>query len=269
MRNIQITDEVKQKAIEEFIAKLNNERTNNNSISVTMRLDDLKFKERVQVYFTPKAWLKMWSLVHTEPKEIGWHGTVQKIDKYNYIIKDILMYPQYTTGVTVQTDDVEYGNWLIKELDDDTLNSLRFHGHSHVNMATTPSGVDDAWYQQILDSLNKNDFYIFMIANKREEFFIEIYDLENNAIYEKKDIDIVALLDDDTSLQDWVATEKNKNIKQKQAAKKAPTKLEDLEDAWYMDDYAIGNQIAKSYNKKSKNKTERWSDYINNFYGGY
>lgn len=215
MRYISLTEEMKKDALKQFKEMLQNQRSSDTSIKFSFDLKNKTENAKVVVNFTPLAWLKMWSLVHTETGEIGWHGIVEKVNKGMYIIKDILMYPQYVTGATVQTDDVGYGNWLHKELSDDQINNLRFHGHSHVNMGTSPSGVDTTWYNEILQGLAPDDFYIFGILNKREDFFIEIYDLAENTIYEKADITINVLLDDGNYLNNWTTLTKKKYLKEK------------------------------------------------------
>lgn len=215
MRYISLTEEMKQDALRQFTEMLQNQRSSDTSIKFSLDLKNKTEDAKVIINFTTLAWLKMWSLVHTEKGEIGWHGIVEKVNKGMYIIKDILMYPQYVTGATVQTDDVGYGNWLHKELEDDQINNLRFHGHSHVNMGTTPSGVDTTWYNEILQGLEPNDFYIFGIFNKREDFFIEIYDLAENTIYEKSDITMNVILDDGNYLNNWTELTKKKNLKER------------------------------------------------------
>ena len=215
MRYISLTEEMKQDALRQFTEMLQNQRSADTSIKFSFDLKNKTEDAKVIVNFTTVAWLKMWSLVHTEKGEIGWHGIVEKVNKGMYIIKDILVYPQYVTGVTVQTDDVGYGNWLHKELEDDQINNLRFHGHSHVNMGTTPSGVDTTWYNEILQGLSTDDFYIFGIFNKREDFFMEIYDLAENTIYEKSDITMNVILEDGNYLNNWTDLVKKKNLKDK------------------------------------------------------
>lgn len=216
MRYIELTDELKQNALKTFQEKLNEGRFSDTKISFTFDLkndEKLKEEDKVILNITATAWLKMWALVQTENKEIGWHGLVTRESEKKFKITDILMYPQVTTAATVVTDDVEYGNWLHKEISDDDINHLRFHGHSHVNMATSPSGVDTTWYNQILQGLFKDDFYIFMILNKREDYFIELYDLKTNTIYEKKDITINVLLENEDYLDIWVDLQKDKYLK--------------------------------------------------------
>ena len=223
MRYISLTEEMKKDALKQFKEMLQNQRSADTSIKFSFDLKNKTEKTEVIVNFTTLAWLKLWALVHTEKGEIGWHGIVEKVTKGMYIIKDILMYPQYVTGTTVQTDDVGYGNWLHKELSDDEINNLRFHGHSHVNMGTTPSGVDTTWYNEILQGLGADDFYIFGIFNKREEFFMEIYDLAENTIYEKSDITLNVILDDGNYLNNWTDLSKKRYLKERP---KEPTFLD-------------------------------------------
>ena len=63
-------------------------------------------------------------------------------------------------------------------------------GHSHVNMGVSPSGVDDKHRQQILDQLEKDMFYIFMIWNKSLTVHTLVYDMARNVLYEDKDVDV-------------------------------------------------------------------------------
>jgi len=112
-----------------------------------------------------------------------------------FIIEDIFVYPQEVTGSTVNTDQVAYTEWLYG-LDDDTFNTIRMQGHSHVNMGVSPSGVDDKHRQQILDQLEPDMFYIFMIWNKSLSTHTLIYDMASNILYEDKDVE-VRLIEDD------------------------------------------------------------------------
>jgi DNA gyrase/topoisomerase IV subunit A len=219
MRYIKLTEQVKEDALKEFQKLLEDNRFSEDKITYTFNLldkKDLEEKDKIIINITATAYLKMTSLVKTEDKEIGWHGVVERVSDQLFLIKDILVYPQTTTAATVTTDDIEYGNWLHKEISDEEINHLRFHGHSHVNMATSPSGVDTTWYDQILQGLSKDDYYIFMILNKRHEYFIELYDLKTNIIYEKKDIIINILMEDNNYLDNWTKKQKEKYIKKEE-----------------------------------------------------
>ena len=147
------------------------------------------------VCFTEIAWLKMTTLIREFDKEVAWHGVAYRGEdatKDEYIISDILVYPQEVTGVTVNTDQEEYQNWLMEQ-EDDVFNNVRMQGHSHVSMGTTPSVTDLAHQEKILEQLDDTMFYIFMIYNKRGEKTIKIYDLSKNILFETSDISVCVI----------------------------------------------------------------------------
>ena len=92
------------------------------------------------LYFTPMAWIKMTALVSEFSTEVQWHGLVRRLSECEFEIYDILVPPHTVTAATVTSDQEKYSNW-INGLDDETFNALRFHGHSHVNMPVSPSGL--------------------------------------------------------------------------------------------------------------------------------
>jgi hypothetical protein len=63
-------------------------------------------------------------------------------------------------------------------------------GHSHVNMGVSPSGVDERHRQQILEQLEIDMFYIFMVWNKSLSVHTLIYDMQRNILYEDKDVEV-------------------------------------------------------------------------------
>jgi hypothetical protein len=115
----------------------------------------------------------------------------------NPFIEDIFVYPQEVTGSTVSTDQEEYSKWLYG-LDDETFGKIRLQSHSHVNMGVTPSSVDDRHREQILAQLDPEMFYIFMIWNKSLSVHALIYDMQNNILYEDKDVEVKLISDDGT-----------------------------------------------------------------------
>jgi hypothetical protein len=138
---------------------------------------------------------KMRALVQQCDREIGWHGTVRyEADINTYIIEDIFVFPQEVTGATVQSIDEVYGLWLMETFDDEQFAKLRFHGHSHVNMSTFPSGVDTAYQENLIDRVQ--DFYIFVILNKRDDYYVCLYDVANNRMYDKEDLYYDAEIDE-------------------------------------------------------------------------
>lgn len=191
--------------MEKFKAHLQSMRSMNSKISFNENIDALLFDniKKPEVHFTATAYLKMKSLVAHSAKEIAWHGIVKKTETGNYLITDILVYPQTVTGVTVTTDQVEYQNWLF-EHPDEVFNNIRMQGHSHVNMGVTPSGVDDALYESILEQLPENDYYIFMIANKSGDLNVMIHDLAQNVIFEKDDVAVKIYMANGHTINSWI-----------------------------------------------------------------
>lgn len=161
----------------------------NPSIKFEQKLDiERKLETPIQINFTGMAYAKQLSLLQNCSSEIAWHGIVRaNEDRTVFTIENILVYPQTVTSATVVTDEAKYQQWK-QLLNDDEYNSLRFQAHSHVNMGVTPSGVDRNLYDNVLQSLGNNSFYIFMIINKKLDVHIEIYDLQNNAFYNNGDV---------------------------------------------------------------------------------
>lgn len=170
----------------------------------------VRSRSRPKVKFTSRAYMQLQALVQCSSKEIAAHGVVTH-NKNVYIIEELIMYPQEVTGATVQATD-DYGPWLMT-LPDETFNNLRFQVHSHVNMGTSPSGVDTALYETMMKDVK--DYYIFMIMNKRSEFNIYIYDVTKNCIFETSDIDVSYLINEKQSVEYWYQTQTKEFIKEK------------------------------------------------------
>lgn len=151
-----------------------------------------KSKMNAKVIFTQEAWIKMMTMIQMFETEIGWYGLVRREDQEDspsFVIYDILAYPQSVTSVTVVSDDEKHSQWF-QDLDDDTFNHLRMHGHSHVNMGASPSGTDLNNYKERIEVIIDDDFYIFMIWNKKLNNWIEIYDKKNNVVFDTDSIDV-------------------------------------------------------------------------------
>lgn len=163
---------------------------------VKFDFDFAKVEEKAILYFTETAWMKMQYLIAVFGSECAWHGVVERHgeDKSEFVVKDILVYPQQVTGATVTTDQKEYEDWM-NDLDDETFNALKFHGHSHVNMGVTPSSVDNEHQRGIVSQLNDSQFYIFGIFNKSGSRWLKIFDMKRNIAFEKDDIEVKILMD--------------------------------------------------------------------------
>lgn len=167
-------------------------------------------KQKATVYFTEIAWLKMQTLIKEFDKEIAWHGVAYRYgDPANneYMIKDIMVYPQEVTSATVTTDQTKYSEWLMGQ-DDDVFNNIRMQGHSHVNMGVTPSAVDESLYERILGQLDDSMFYIFLIYNKSGAHTYKIYDMAKNTLFETADVE-VAVIDGEYGLNTFLEVSKD------------------------------------------------------------
>lgn len=206
-RSINITNEIANELYEEFKNFIHETKyMENGKISFTKTFMS---DEKAILYFTELAYLKMKMLVESSDKEVAWHGLVKRHpqEANAFVVYDILVYPQKVTGVTVETDQEEYQNWLMGH-DDDTFNSIRLQGHSHVNMSTTPSSVDMDLYEGIVSQLTNDMFYIFIILNKRGEKTIQIYDFMSNLVFNTEDVS-VEIIDDNTGVKRFIENSKN------------------------------------------------------------
>lgn len=150
----------------------------------------IKLDTKYVVEFTEKAYIKMLLITLSRDTEIGWSGVAERLDDTHFIIKDIVIPPQRVTGTTYRTDDNEYGEWLLS-LTEEEYNNLRFNGHSHVNMSTSPSGMDMELQQDTVNQLGNDDYYIFIIFNKKNEMNLWVYDLKNNLAATGDELEVI------------------------------------------------------------------------------
>lgn len=204
---IKMTQENIAELRRDFEEALKGIKLSDGKINFTKTFGTIQRKATLQ--FTEIAWLKMQTLVREFDKEVAWHGIAKRGDeegKDSYIISDILVYPQEVTGATVNTDQEKYQTWLMNH-EDEVFNNIRMQGHSHVNMGTSPSGVDTSLYDRILEQLEDDMFYIFLIWNKRGDKTIKIYDLAKNVLFETSDV-TVEVLDDGTGIEHFLRNAK-------------------------------------------------------------
>ena len=130
------------------------------------------------------AYRMMQSFVKNCEKEIGWLAMVKKEDEDTYCIYDVLICDQEVTGAS--TDLHEDGLQLIAEEllrtgRGNELNNVRCWGHSHVNMAVSPSSQDDETFEEYYTQCK--DFFIRLIMNKKNEYYLDFADYEKELIY--------------------------------------------------------------------------------------
>lgn len=193
---IKLTEENINSAIEEFRDKITKFRMVDGSINYK---HNFKFQGNISanLMFTHTAYIKINALVREFSSEVAWYGVGERVDDNSYLITDILVYPQKVTGATVDLNEGEYAKWRYENLEDERFSHIVLQGHSHVNFKASPSGTDDEHMQQILDQLDDEQFYIFIIVNKSGDIYTKIYDFANNVMYEDADVDCKLIADFD------------------------------------------------------------------------
>lgn len=131
------------------------------------------------IFISLIALTKMWSYIDIESREIGWLGTVER-NEDSYIIKDVFLFNQEVSATTTEIQEDGLASFTVETMKQHSreegmkiMNSLRFWGHSHVTMGTSPSGQDETQ----LDNFMKDcDWFIRGIGNKHGRLEFTIYD---------------------------------------------------------------------------------------------
>ena len=189
---VKMTPEIEQEFREAFEQALSSGKFADGKFSFSKALPNNDRK--ATIIYTEDAWAKQCRVLKEFDKEVAWHGVCHRgldEEKNEYYITDILVYPQTVAATTVEMDTEEYAKWLMEHCDDERFDNIHAQMHSHVNMGTSPSGVDLNHQEEILNMLGDEDFYIFMIWNKSLSKTNKIYDLKKNTLFEDKDITIV------------------------------------------------------------------------------
>ncbi len=275
MQKILITQEEKDAVINELLEQVEKAKTTAELESIKVSKDKTKFKDilKPEIYISAGNLEKMYALVNASSTECQWHGFVSRSQTHinRFFISDIVVFPQINTGASTDTDENEYTEWLMQfiETDDPVRNieHLRFHGHSHVNMAVYSSSIDDTFQRELLANLKEDDYYIFFVLNKKREICILVYDYLQNILFDTKDSKIILVDEQNTIINDWAKEELKKNSKSKTYPRPAvnyyghPYASYFYEDDDYTDWYGEGyyDPYAKSQTqtKKTKKKFKR------------
>lgn len=204
---IKLTPQCFEEVIKDFKESLSGAKVSDGKISYTKTFGVINRK--ATLYFREIAWTKMQALIREFDKEVAWHGVAKRgtdETKDEYFIDDIMVYPQEVTGATVNTDQEKYEMWLMQH-DDEVFNNIRMQGHSHVNMGVSPSSVDTTHQEKILEQLEDDMFYIFVIWNKKNDKTIKIYDLAKNILFDTTDVDVM-VVEDETGIEKFVRESK-------------------------------------------------------------
>ena len=120
-----------------------------------------------------KAWQKMQALVQSCSQEIGWFGFVTEKENNLFILEDIYVPKEQSLSAASCTILEEGDNGSIdwedrcREIYGNGF--VRLWGHSHVNMAVSPSGQDVSQFSALKKDL---PYYFRLIMNKKNELNI-------------------------------------------------------------------------------------------------
>jgi hypothetical protein len=158
----------------------------------------MNFKERVKpttttrallsavpyVLIQPQALHKMFQYVDGCADEIGWLGTAYR-DGKEITINDVYLFEQEVHATTTEITPEGLSNFAMELMNQpdgvDIWNNMKVWGHSHVNMGITPSGQDDLQMQTFQEG--GHDWFIRLIANKKGELKVDLYDYTTGVIY--------------------------------------------------------------------------------------
>ncbi len=133
-----------------------------------------------RVLVTRAAYSRMWHYVDIGDEEVGWLGTAERLPSGDFLIGEVFLLEQevHATTTEISAEGVAaLAEELITSRPDgvEMVSSIRFWGHSHVRMGTSPSGQDE--FQMRLFRENECDWFVRGIFNKlgRAQFDIFLY----------------------------------------------------------------------------------------------
>lgn len=168
------------------------------------------------ILINSNVYTKMYELVRQSSVEIQWHMMVKRYPETGeYLIYDIMLYPQTNSGTLTTTDQDAFAEWQGNLIKDMTfpIEELRGHGHSHVNMGVYSSGIDDTYQRDLITKVQDGDFYLFFVLNKKMDMYALLYDFNQQIIFETKDMTIEILDDNGIDIRTWCAEQIKENCK--------------------------------------------------------
>lgn len=151
--------------------------------------------EHPNVAFTQEAIDKMGAYVGLMSYEVGWMASVERSSTDLFVVTDCFLFGQDVHSTTTEIDAEMMGKMAHEiiasnpENGAEIINSLRCWGHSHINMATNPSGQDERQMEDFASMVE--DYMIRVIANKRGDMRVDIFDYERGLVFENVDWDII------------------------------------------------------------------------------
>lgn len=133
-----------------------------------------------KVFYTPEVAAAIDYIVDNVDTEAGWFGYVEE-QGTDYLITDIYVPKQIVSGASVDIAPDAVAALTMELLDTGKDPSkLRYHGHSHVNMAVSPSTTDQ---DMIDDFLEHADYFIRGIYNKKGDARVDVYHPKDRLVF--------------------------------------------------------------------------------------
>lgn len=137
-----------------------------------------------QIIISPLALDKMKVYVDECDEEVGWLGTAERQGRDIYIT-DMYLFEQEVSSVTTDIDEASltaFAQELLQREDGvEIWNNIRVWGHSHVKMATNPSGTDEDQMETFVEC--GHEWFIRIIANKLSSLRVDLFDYKQGVIY--------------------------------------------------------------------------------------
>lgn len=164
---------------------MSNFKPDNKKTTCTL-LTKLMKKGAPKVFFTSTALKWISAIVEEHDTEVGFYGAVSLRDDGSYLIDEIF-YPkhQLATGGTCEISAEGENNLMSMFIQQDRpymIERIRMWGHSHVNMGTSPSHQDET--QAIDRMISTGSFLIRVIANKKGEMSVSVFDYDEQIKYD-------------------------------------------------------------------------------------
>jgi len=137
------------------------------------------------VIISKEALIKMQLYVEGCSNEIGWLGTATKNNDNIFFIDDVFLFEQDVHSTTTEITPeglTAFAEELLQQPNGiEIWNNIKLWGHSHVNMCTHPSVQDDKQMETF--SEGGHPWFLRIIANKKGDITIDLYDYEHGIIY--------------------------------------------------------------------------------------